>query len=190
MTPETMKSKLPENSVRLLKMSMTVCFSLSTLFQPLSATEIPRSGTVFIYMPSTYLVTGGSATLKVDGLTVAEIASCKYAKLRLPEGVHRYEVAWSGGWFERSPVSKPIEIILPMIDGGKYYLGFFPHSLNQKELLDTFTYFKTESHSEQVPGRDRVSTKSIYFGSVKPEIATAAMYRCSEVKALTDVLND
>lgn len=168
----------------MLKMSMAVCFSLATLFQPLLATEIPRFATVFIYMPSTYLVTGGSATLKVDGLTVSEIGSCNYAKLRLPEGVHRYEVVWSGGWFERSPVLKPIELILPMIEGGKYYLGFFPYSLNQKELADTFTDYKTESHSERVAGRATVSTKSIYFGSVKPEVATAAIYRCSEVKVL------
>ena len=147
------------------------------------ATEGVRQITVFVYLPSSITWTTGSATLKINGLATSELTRCSYAKVRLPAGIHRIEVAWNSGFFEGNSHRTPIDILLPMLEKDNYYLGYYPYALSSEELAEIFIDYRSQNRSTPLPGyRDRVRKTFTYLGSVKPEIATKAIYKCDQAK--------
>jgi hypothetical protein len=147
---------------------------------PSASLAIERQITVFVFIPSSLAIIWRSATVSTNDLATVELGSCSYARLTLPPGVHKFAVKRDPDFFgEYFPGS--IDIRVPMVGTGPYYLGYYPQPLSPQEIADRFIDYRTLDQSQ----RGFISSKSTTFlGVVYPEVATKEIYKCNEVKAL------
>lgn len=128
--------------------------------------------TVYVYRPSVFSLWGRTIVVSVNGIASTELASCTFAKLKLPSGVFRFDVAVKRWPFDRS--AEATSITVNVASDRPTYIGYYPNELSASEVSATFI-----SYPDISKGR-----YPRFFGIAYPEVAAKEMVSCSAVKSL------
>jgi len=146
-------------------------FSSSLLASPSDQNE---KQDVYVYRPSSFSSWGRVIIVNVNGIPSTELASCTFAKLKLPSGIYRFDAALKPWPFD--PSTGAASIIVSIASDGPTYIGYYPNELSTTELSATFISYPNVS----------IGRLRHYFGVTHPEVASKEMVSCSAVKSLHD----
>lgn len=159
-----------------MKPSFSILFLFVSLSTNLLAAPADQKATqaVYVYRPSAFALWGRTVVVSVNGIASTELTSCTFAKLKLPSGVYRIDVAVSPWPFDRS--TEATSITVNVASDRPTYIGYYPNELSAAEISATFISYPDVKKG----GYPR------FFGIAYPEVAAKEMVSCSQVKSLNE----